>query len=299
MRKFGLLLVCLLPGILMAVIFFVLPALLTVLMGFTGMDYRFRWDFVGLRNYYKMIHDFLIPRILLNTGVYVLGTLAIFNVTFGLILAILTTSVEKRTGLFFRTLWLLPRFTPPVVYATIWFWILDPTGYGLLNSARQMLGLQTVDWIAAHPWGVIIVSNGFIGASMGMVVFASAIESIPRDYRWAAKVDGASWFQEIRYVVVPMIRWPLLFITAYQTLSLLTSYEYILLITKGEPFYRSEVWSLYTYDVAFSAYSGTYEFGYGAALATVLVIIGVVASLVYWKVFKFQRMIKEPVIEVR
>jgi len=74
-------------------------------------------------------------------------------------------------------------------------------------------------------------------------------------------------------------------------------YEYILLITKGGPFYASEVWSLYAYDVAFSTYSGTFQFGYGAALATILVIIGVGASVVYWRLFRFHELMETPRIE--
>ena len=288
----------LLPSLILIIVFFITPAIITGWMSFTGLDYRFEWDWVGFGNYVKMVKDSLVPRILLNTVVYTFGTLALFNVTFGLVLALSTSYIEDRAGLFFRAVWLLPRFTPPVVYAVIWFWILDPTDYGLLNTIRQGIGLQTVDWISEYPWGTIIVTNGVIGASMGMVIFAAAIESIPDDYLRASRVDGASWFGQIRYIILPMIRWPLLFVTAYQTLSLLTSYEYILLITKGGPFYASEVWSLYAYDVAFSTYSGTFQFGYGAALATILVIIGVGASVVYWRLFRFHELMETPRIEV-
>jgi len=285
------------PGLLLTLAFFVIPAVVTAVMGFTSLDYRFKWDFIGLGNYYRMAHDFLIPKILVNTLVYTFGTLGIFNVTFGLILALLTTSIGERAGLFFRALWLLPRFTPPVVYAAIWLWILSPTKNGLLNGIRAAMGLPSVAWISQHPWGVIIVTNGIIGASLGMLIFSSAIKAIPRDYLWAARVDGASWFQEVRHIILPLIRWPLMFITAYQTLSLLTSYEYILLITKGGPYHASEVWSLYAYNLAFSSYSGTYPFGYAAALATVLVVIGGVASVVYWRIFRFRQMMAPPKIE--
>jgi len=285
----------LLPAILFTTIFFITPAVITTIMGFTNMDYRFQWNFVGLYNYFKMLIDPLVPKIILTTFVYTFGTLLIFNVTFGLILAILTTSIREKRGIFFRTIWLLPRFTPPVVYGVIWLWILSPMKEGLLNS---FLGYDYMPWISNFPWQVIIITNGFIGASMGMIIFASAIKSISKDYLWAAKVDGASWLQEIGYIILPMIRWPVAFITAYQTLSLLTSYQYILLITEGGPYFKSTVWSLYSYKVAFSSYAGTYEFGYGAALATVLVIVGIIASIFYWRIFKFKEMMEEPKIDV-
>ena len=288
------------PGLVFVILFFLIPAIVTILMSFTGMDYRLQWDFIGLANYYKIGRDFLVPKILANTALYVVGTLTIFNVGLALILAIFTSTIGKRTGLFYKAIFLLPRFTPPVVYGTMWLSILSPTKYGLFNTLLSFFGVQPVNWLTDYPLLSIIVVNGFVGASLGMLVFSSAIESIPVDYVRAAKVDGASWLQQIRYITLPMIRWPLLFILAYNSLSLLTSYEYIMLITDGGPFYASEVWALYSYHQAFfSGQSSTaFQFGYGAALAVFLVIGGATASIIYWRVFRFRRMMKEPKIEI-
>ena len=132
-----------------------------------------------------------------------------------------------------------------------------------------------------------------------MIIFYSAIKSIPREYMWAAlEADGASWLQQVRYITLPLIRWPLLFVTAYQTLSLLTSYEYILISPKAVRIFATTVWSLYAYNLAFGGYFANYEFGYGAALSIVLVLLGTVASIVYWRVFRFREMMAEPKIEV-
>ena len=141
---------------------------------------------------------------------------------------------------------------------------------------------------------VIILANGFVGASFGMILFTSAIKSIPRDYLYAASVDGAGWFFKVRKVILPLLKWQILFTTAYQTLSLLTSFEYILIITDGGPVFSTEVWALYTYHNAFE----NFRFGFGASLSLILVIIGLVASLIYLKIFKFKEMVQEPRIEV-
>jgi inositol-phosphate transport system permease protein len=282
----------------MVLVFYVVPAILTVTMALTNMDYRFQWNFIGLGNFRRMFNDFLLPGILRVTLLYVIGTLGIFNVTFGLILALVTTSVGERIGRFFRALWLLPRFTPPVVYGMIWLWILDPTKHGLLNSVRVAMGLRPVDWILNYPLGVIIIANGIIGASFGMLIFTAAIQSIPQELHWAARVDGAGLLQDIRYITLPQIRWPILFVTAYQTLSLLTSYEYILIITQGGPYFASTVWSLYAYKLCFGGYYAPYQFGYGSAMALILVGIGLIAAVTYWRVFRFRRMMAEPLIEV-
>jgi inositol-phosphate transport system permease protein len=294
----------LLPAFLIILAFYVVPAVLTGAMSLTNMDHRLSWNFVGIENYKAMLQDTILNRVFWNTLLYVFGTLLCFNVTFGLLLALATSYIAERqaerTSMFFRALWLLPRFTPPIVYGVIWLWILlDPTRNGLLNGLINFFGGKPISWISEFPMPVIILTNGVIGASFGMILFYSAITSISREHNWAAAVDGAGWLQRTRYVTLPLIRWPLMFVTAYQTLSLLTSHEYILIITGGGPFYRTTVWSLYAYNEAFGGYYASYRFGYATALTMVLVLISLVASIIYWRVFRFRNeMMSDPKIEV-
>lgn len=288
----------LLPFLFIVFIFYFLPAGLTVGMAFTDMDHMLAWNFVGIENFQHMGQDFLLPGIIGNTVIYVIATLVLFNVSFALLLALITSAVNKPVGSFFRILWLLPRFSPPIVYGVIWLWIIDPTRMGFLNSIRELLGLSAVNWIFSYPMAVVIVSNGFIGASLGMVIFYAAIQAIPRDHEWAAYVDGANWLQSVRYIILPQLYWPLMFITAFQTLSLMGSFEYIMIITGGGPFFASTPWSLYSYMTCFGGYFGVFRFGLGSALALILVIIGAGASMLYWKLFRFKRMMSIPRIEV-
>jgi inositol-phosphate transport system permease protein len=95
-----------------------------------------------------------------------------------------------------------------------------------------------------------------------------------------------------------MIKWPLLFVTTYQTLSLLTSFEQIMLLTDGGPgLYQTEVWSLTAYHRALTSYFGNTQWGYGAAWSVVLVIIGIVMAVIYLRVFKFRELVEEPKID--
>jgi inositol-phosphate transport system permease protein len=138
-----------------------------------------------------------------------------------------------------------------------------------------------------------------IGASFGMVIFTSAIEAIPKDFMMASKVDGASTWQTIRHVILPSIKWPILFVITYQTLSLLTSFEQIMLLTDGGPgLYKTEVWALTAYHRALSNYFGNNQWGYGSAWAVILVIIGVGAAAIYMRVFKFDELVQEPKIDL-
>jgi len=235
---------------------------------------------------------------MMNTLFYVFTTLILFNVGFALVLAISTHYMATGPAGFFRSVWLLPRITPPVLYVLMWKWLAWDTGF--LSVILEPMGFEPRNWMLDSPanaWTFIILINGLVGASMGMLIFASAIKAIPESLFHASEVDGATRWQQIRHIIMPQLRWPILFITSYQTLSLLTSFEYILLATDGGPGGATEVWALTTYLKALSNYGGALQYGYGAALSLVLVIIGITLSLIYLKVFKFNNLTAKPKIE--
>ena len=285
------------PAIILLLLFFIAPVIVDVIVAFTDMGRSLAVSEFTLANFERMFtRDTRLVKSLSLTLIYVLGTLAVFNVTFGLVLALVTTSVPDRVGGFFRAVWLLPRMSPSVVYALLWAWVIDPTERGLLNQVvHKGLGLEPIDLLSNHPMLLIIIVNGFIGASMGMIIFTSAIRSIPEHLFHAARVDGAGSWAIVWHITLPAIRWPLSFITVYQTLSLLVSFEYIWLVTDGGPFYDTTVYALYVYKRAFE--NGQYA--YGAALALILVIIGTLAALLMWKFLNMKALLQQPRIEVQ
>jgi inositol-phosphate transport system permease protein len=182
-----------------------------------------------------------------------------------------------------------------VVYALLWVWVVDPNERGLLNQILvHVLGLAPIDLRGNQPLFVIILANGFIGASLGMIIFTSAIRAIPEHLFHAARADGAGPLAIVRHIVLPALRWPISYMTIHQTLSLLVSFEYILLITGGGPFYDTTVFSLYAYRRAFE--NGQYA--YGAALSLILIVIGVIAALGMWRLMDMRRLLQAPRIEV-
>ncbi len=287
------------PATVLVVAFFFIPVIIIFILSTTDMSSATgfeHWHWVQLDNYRKILTNPQSVSITWATIKYVILTLGLFNIGLALAIALLTTHIPRRAGFFFRAVWLLPRITPSVVYIMMWKYMAADAPYGIINSQLLgPLGVQPTNWLSAQPWLFVIVTNGFIGASFGMIIFTSAIESIPRDYMIAALVDGCSLWQRIRYVILPMIRWPLLFVTTYQTLSLLTSFEYILLLTDGQ--FGTEVWSLWAYHRALNNYWGNFQWGFGAALATVLVAVGIVMAVVYMRYFQFNELVQEPKIE--
>ncbi len=290
------------PAVLLIAALFLAPAVVTVAISLTNLSVatgltHYRW--IGIGNYGLIAHSPWLVLVLRNTVLYVVATLVLFNVGFALVLAILTAHLSDRAAGVFRVLWMLPRITPSVILAMMWRWFAAEPPYGTVSQVLGLVGIPGHNWMNAHPWAFVVALNGFVGASFGMIIFSSAIAGIPRDQYLAAQVDGASAWQQVWRITLPRLRWPILFVTAYQTLSLLTSFEYILLTTNGGPgFYTTEVWSLYAFHLALSNYFGNTQFGLGAALAAVLVVLGLGASLVYLRVFRFGELVAAPRIEV-
>ncbi len=291
------------PALVLVTVFFLTPGVLLAILSITDLsdaNFGSAWNFIGFDNFERLFSDAFIGKIFKNTLFYVFTTLILFNMGLALLLALITTSIPRRTGFFFRLVWLLPRLTPSVVYIFMWQRIGAASPFGIFNQiAPEALGATGGNLIfGGSPWTFVILVNGFVGASFGMIIFTSALESIPKDYLTAAKVDGASTWRLVRDIKLPMIKWPLLFVATYQTLSLLTSFEYILLLTEGGPgLFGTEVWALTAYKRAFSTYFGNSQWGYGSAWAFVLVAIALLLSVVYVKVFRFRELVAEPKID--
>ena len=280
----------------MLLMFFVVPVIVDIGIAFTDMGRNLRVTGFTTENFTRMFSgDSRLSSIMVVTLTYVLCTLAIFNVSYGLLLALLTTALPDRAGAFFRAVWILPRMSPSVVYALLWSWVVAPTDYGLLNQMLAGLGFPPLDLKSDAPMLIIILANGFIGASFGMIIFTSAIRSIPDHLFHAARVDGAGELAIIRHVTLPAIRWQLSFVTIYQALALLVSFEYIWLITNGGPFYDTTVFALYVYRRAFE--NGQYA--YGAALALGLVVVGIALAMVLWRFFDMRALLQRPRIETQ
>jgi len=247
------------------------------------------------RNYSELMASDFTGKILANTAFYVVLTL-FFNVGFALLLALATFYMPSGQSKFFRAVWLIPRVSPSVIYIMLWRWLSYDGGF--ISYVLGFFGVEPENWLNEYPWTFVIMSNGFVGASMGMIIFASAVVAIPSDVLHAAEVDGAYKWQQVRRIILPLMAWPILFITTYQTLSLMTSFEYILLLTDGGPgFFTTEVWALNAYHTALSNYFGNLRYGFGATLAVVLVAVGIAMSLIYLRLFDFKKLVAEPLIE--
>ncbi|HEV7320061.1 MAG TPA: sugar ABC transporter permease [Ensifer sp.] len=266
-------------------VFVIIPFFWVIVVSFTNRTLLGRTavdpDFVGLQNYFALFNpatfftrgQFGFSLIL--TIQFVLLSALIGQALLGLLLAWLSQTVTPTLKSFLQTAVIAAWILPEVVIGFAWFAFLDYDN-GTLNMIMRGLGLPPGDWLLQQPFWVIVFFNTWRGAAFSMMLFNSAFQSIPPSYFQAADVAGATSWQKLRDIALPLIRGhvvtDLILITMW-TFNVFTPF----LLTHGGPSYRTEILSIYTYRIAFK----DFEFGKGAAVGVVIMLINLAFALVY------------------
>jgi inositol-phosphate transport system permease protein len=273
------------PFLILVSIFYVLPAVLTIIMSFTDLDSSFVWSFDNFRNFRRIFADPNTKIIVANTLIFVICTIVI-TIVLDLFFSILVTYFIKNESIssFFKSLLMIPMITPAVVYSILWIWLLDASNAGVINKLyMNATGASIpVNWIAKYPMQIVIAATVLTSLAFGAINFSSAIKSIPENQFKAARVDGASEWEIVRSIIIPNIRYHIQFIALWETLGLFTNYVTILLITNGGPGNKTEVWALSAYHKAFN----NQQYGYGAAISMVLILVVLVLMILMNKVMQ-------------
>lgn len=260
------------PFLILVTVLYIFPAILTIIMAFTSLDSSFIWKFTGFKNFQRVFKDPNTPIIIRNTFIYV-TTCICLTLVIDLFFATMTTYFIKseRMASFFKGVLMVPMITPAVVYSVLWVWLLSSSKGGFVNTIYMGLtGAQTpINWIANYPMQVVIIAKLLTSIAYGTIIFSSAIKSIPENQFKAARVDGAREWEIVKSIILPNLRFHILFIALWETLGLLTDYTTILLITDGGPGTSSEVWALSAYHKAFISQ----KYGYGAAISLLLILV--------------------------
>jgi multiple sugar transport system permease protein len=233
--------------------------------------------FVGLSNYAAVLHDPISWVALRNTVLYALGTVPT-QIVLGLIVAILLDSIW-RLRVFFRTLYYIPVITSWVVVSILFKYIFSSDA-GLANYLlHDVLHIlpRYVGWLQDVPTALFVV--GLLGVWKGvgwsMLIFLAALQSIPKEMREAAAVDGAGPIQSYTRVILP-IMWPvILFVMVLLVIGSFNVFISVYLMTAGGPVHQTEVLLSYMYHQAFDYL----DFGFGAALSNLLAVLIVGLSL--------------------
>ncbi len=275
----------LLPAVAFILVFLVFPFIWIFSISFTNETLTgasaLNPQNVGLDNYARLF-DFSrwmtrgnFGNALWVTAQFVVGSALIGQVGLGLALAV---AFYKRKGAFREfvyTLVILAWIIPDVVVAFSWIAFLD-RDFGTLNAILSSLGMGRPDWQLQQALPSIIIFNTWRGTAFSMLLFSSALATIPPSYLETADVVGASFGQKLRDILLPLLRGHILTDLVLITLWTFNTFSPFL-ITGGGPAYRTELVSIFTYRVAFQFF----EFGQGAAIAVVVMIINFVLALVY------------------
>lgn len=262
-------------------VFLIFPALWTLYLGVT--DLRLTGlaaaepQFVGLENFVEAISDSKFVNSVKVTFLFVGGSL-IGQVLLGFALA---WTFRNWRGLGRRLLEVLVIFAwiiPGSVVAFLWIAFLDGES-GTLNGIIPF-GAGT-EWLLDYPLISIIVFNTWRGTAFAMLLFGAALGAVPPSHLEAARLAGASTWQQLRDIVVPAIRGHIftafLLITLW-TFNLFTPY----LLTRGGPNFRTDILPAFIFREAFS--SG--RLGYGAAISLVMLVINLFLAGFYMRLVR-------------
>ncbi len=235
-------------------------------------------EFIGIENYKELFKDNLFLLSLKNTTLFALFV-TVFSVGLALLVAVLLATKTALGGLF-ETLYFLPVITPMVPVAVVWKWIYDPT-YGLLNYCLSLFGIKPLGWLV-YPdlaiWAIIIMSVWKV-IGYNMIIFLVGIRDIPDSYIEAATIDGGNKFQVFRFIILPLLRPILLFVTIISTINAYNVFTQVFIMTSGPQGAPGNAVRTLVFDIYENAFR-YFKTGYAASEAVVLFLIVLLLTLV-------------------
>ena len=252
-----------------------------IFYSFTDLNSFGVWNPVGFDNYKELFKDENFYLSLRNTLKYTIITVPI-SVLISMSIANLLNKNIKGVGIY-RTLYFLPAVTMPAAVAMIWKWIYNGQ-YGLLNQFIMLFGGEPRAWIADNDTALlcIIVVGIWMSLGMNIVYFLAGMQSIPKQYYEAAKLDGASEIKQFFTITVPLVAPTLVFVLTTSMISSLQVFDIVfMMITKTSPALKS------TQTIVYLFYQSAIDFGrkgYGAAIATILFIIIMILTFLQLKI---------------
>jgi raffinose/stachyose/melibiose transport system permease protein len=272
------------PAILMYSVFFLWPFLQLIVLSlqeWSGFGPR---TFVGFDNYRRLVDDRVFWISLRHNLMWTTAAL-IVPVTCGLLLAILLSRTPVRGKPMFRAIYFFPQVVSSISVAVAWSWIYNPT-YGMLNQTLGAVGLEELQtgWLGNKSTALpaLFIAWSWIHYGFVMVIFIAALEGINETFFEAAKIDGAGWWAQLRYVLLPLIRRPFTTVMLVTAISAFQVFDIIFALTNGGPGRATMVMPLYMLDSAFTFR----KIGYGAAIAVVMGIIIFTVSMILLRLRK-------------
>jgi multiple sugar transport system permease protein len=250
--------------------------------------------FIGLENFQNMIIGTSLEaslfRISLRNTLFFSITTLPFNLIITLPLATLIEAMTSRLKIIYRTIYFLPAVTSSVGVALIWKYIYDPQS-GMLNQIIHFFHGTPVAWltdpkamflgVSVGMWA-LIVTRIWQDFPYNMVIFIAGLQGIPKEFKEAAMIDGASPVQAFRYVTIPLLQPILAFVCVMTMLSSFQVFDLIQVMTNGGPNNQTRVLMLDIYEGAFRYL----QMGWASSVALVMVIIVMIITLIQMRLLR-------------
>ena len=269
--RLGVLLVA--PTVAMMAVFLVFPmvnAIYYVFVDFDGLDPTPPW--VGLANFAEMFGDSAVWAAFRNNLVWIVGG-TVAPLVLGLGLALLLWGVRRGAAVY-RVAFFLPYVLPQVAVGVVWGWIYSPTR-GWLNRALEAVGLDglTQGWLGDPSTALVAVLATAIWTAVGFVfvIVLSALRNVDAEQVDASLLDGANWWQRLRYVVLPQIMPVVLMVAAITLIGGFAVFDLVFVMTGGGPAGASEVLGTLAYSNAFQLS----RISYGTTLAMAITVMAI------------------------
>ncbi|MET3142850.1 UNVERIFIED_ORG: multiple sugar transport system permease protein [Arthrobacter sp. UYEF10] len=273
-----------LPAVLLLLVFLAGPVLWAFHASFTNAALTGRnarnpgW--IGFDNYVRLLSDPMLPLSLGLTVLFVGGSAILGQNLLGLTLAVLMRRARRPVaavvGMAVVAAWVLPEIV--AAFAAYAYFSRD----GTLNQLLGGLGLGQTDWLYSFPMVAVLLANTWRGTAFSMLVYRAALNDIPGEVTEAALMDGAGGWQRLAFITIPIIRGSIATNLMLITLQTLAVFTLIWVMTAGGPANASTTLPVLAYLEAFKFG----DIGYGTAVASVLILIGVVFGAAYVRLLR-------------
>ena len=272
------------PAMAVLILCLILPLFYTIYCSLFKLDYLVNGGFVGMKNYVTLLTDRKVQdSLLLTLGITLISTL--LSVLLGLAMALW---IDRKTGFFaylIEMLGLVPWVISMVVAGLLWRWLFHGD-LGLFNMILRMFGLNPVYVVQNKIPAIIALIFVMVWRLVGyaMIMILAGLKGLDGGLIEAAKVDGASPFQLLIYIKLPLIKSSVLLSTIVLTISNFTNNTVPKVLTGGGSSNATNVITLYQYNLGFQYY----KFGTSAALSVLIMLITSLIIVLYIKVSNYR-----------
>ena len=205
--------------------------------------------FVGLGNF-----DFLFKRatfweVVLQSCLFAI-TAVIFKAFIGFVVAHFVNNIPTKGQRKWRGMLLVPWVIPAAMSTLSWLWLFDPS-YSAFNWIFAQFGLGKISWLGEAGWArfSVILVNVWIGAPFFLIMYLAALKSVPEQLYEAASIDGATWWQRIWFVTLPMMRNIILITALFSTIVTFANFDIVRVLTAGGPLTATHVFATWAFKI--------------------------------------------------